>query len=347
MFSRPTRGLLDFSLAVLCLWTAWHHTPAGALVRRGTAWALGRSSTARPLLSYYEGTGGAVVPEFPPGSPSSPLPPLVGATPVLVSGAPPLAQGTFLALKGLPAEARAPVHALAGELGLAPGVLLDEARGPEAVRRLLEALAPEFPEEEVRLAALFAGPIPTRYALARVTAEGGTPSLEHLARHWPSGLEAATGAAAQALALATAFGLAWPVPEHTPVSSPFGYRLHPVLGTRKLHTGVDLVVREGSEVLAVAEGRVRRASEDAVNGRVLIIDHGRGVTTAYCHNSELLVRPGERVARGALIARSGNTGRSTGPHLHYQLALSSQPVDPLRFRTRSRPPPLAGTAGEP
>jgi len=82
---------------------------------------------------------------------------------------------------------------------------------------------------------------------------------------------------------------------------------------------------------------VRRASEDAVNGRVLIVDHGRGVTTAYCHNSELLVRPGQRVTRGELIARSGNTGRSTGPHLHYQLELAAQPVDPLRFRARSSP----------
>jgi len=119
------------------------------------------------------------------------------------------------------------------------------------------------------------------------------------------------------------------------VTSPFGYRLHPVLGTRKLHTGVDLSVRVGTAVQAVADGTVRRASEDAVNGRVLIVDHGRGVTTAYCHNSELLVRPGQRVTRGELIARSGNTGRSTGPHLHYQLELAAQPVDPLRFRARS------------
>ncbi len=121
------------------------------------------------------------------------------------------------------------------------------------------------------------------------------------------------------------------------MSSPFGYRLHPVLGMRKLHTGVDLSVRVGTEVHAVADGTVRRASKDGMNGRVLILDHERGVTTAYCHNSELLVRPGQRVARGELFARSGNTGRSTGPHLHYQLELSAQPVDPLRFRPRSNP----------
>jgi len=329
VFPRHARGLLDFSLVVLCLWTAWHHTPAGALVRRTAAWAFGGQSTARPVLAYYDGVSGSGV-----------------SAPTLVPDAPPLrpftdaealAYGTHLALKGLSPAARAPAFTLAVELGISSESLLDEARGPAAARRLHEALAGGFPHEESRLTAVFAGRIPARYAVDRVAAEGGSPSLERLSRQLPPGFEDATVAAARALALATAFGLAWPVPEHTPVSSPFGYRLHPVLGTRKLHTGVDLSVRVGTEVHAVADGTVRRASEDGVNGKVLILDHGRGVTTAYCHNSELLVRPGQRVARGELIARSGNTGRSTGPHLHYQLELDAQPVDPLRFRPRGGP----------
>ncbi|MET0405124.1 MAG: M23 family metallopeptidase [Cystobacter sp.] len=343
MFSRPTRGLLDFTLAVLCLWTAAYHTPAGALVRRGTAWALGRSSTARPLLSYYDGGAtsrlalpGQALASSGPGSP--PLQPLTDDEA--------LAQGTFLALKALAVEAREPVLALAREEGIAPEELLDEARGPASTRRLYAALARDFADEEVRVAAFFTGRIPTRYALGRLTAEGGTPSLGRLAQHWPPGLEGPTEAALQALMLSTAFALAWPVPEHTRVSSPFGYRTHPVLGTRKLHTGVDLAVREGSDVRAVAAARVRRVSEDEVNGRVLLLDHGRGVTTAYCHNSALLVAEGQWVERGALIARSGSTGRATGPHLHYQLTLASKPVDPLRYRPRARPS-LADTSGEP
>ena len=176
--------------------------------------------------------------------------------------------------------------------------LLDEAQGPVAARKLLEALAGDFPNEEARLTAVFAGRIPARYALDRVSAEGGAPTLERLARQLPPGFEDATVAAAQALALTTAFGLAWPVPETTRIASPFGYRVHPTLGTRKMHTGVDLSVPQGTDVHVVEEGTVRRASEDAVNGRVLIIDHGRGVTTAYCHNSELLVKVGQRVKRG-------------------------------------------------
>ncbi|WP_375766968.1 M23 family metallopeptidase [Archangium gephyra] len=329
MFPRHVRGLLDFSLAVLCLWCAWHHTPAGALVRRTSAWVFGGQSTARPLLAYYDGVSGSGVsaPALAPVAP--PLRPFTDGEA--------LAYGTHLALKGLSPVARAPAFALAAELGIPSESLLDETRGPAAARRLHESLASAFPYEESRLTAVFAGRAPARYAVARVAAEGGTPSLERLSKQLPPGYEDATVAAAQALALATAFGLAWPVPEHTPVTSPFGYRLHPVLGTRKLHTGVDLSVRVGTEVRAVSDGTVRRASEDGVNGRVLILDHGRGVTTAYCHNSELLVRPGQRVTRGELIARSGNTGRSTGPHLHYQLELSAQPVDPLRFRARPTP----------
>lgn len=328
MFSSRARGLLDFCMAVLCLWAAYHHTPAGALVRRAAAWATGTRSTARPLLAYYDGVSGTSL-SVPVVAPQVPLA-------RALTDAEALAWGTHLSLKGLEARAREPALALATELGVPPTALLDPAEGPAAARKLHTALEADFPHEEARLAALFAGRVPARYALERVQAEGGAPTLERLARQLPPGFEGSSVGAAQALALATAFGLAWPVHEGAPVSSPFGERIHPVLGTRKMHTGVDLSVPTGTAVTAVSEAVVRRASEDAVNGRVLVLDHGRGVTTAYCHNSELLVRVGEKVARGQLIARSGNTGRSTGPHLHYQLELAARPVDPLKFRTALR-----------
>ncbi|MDC0709509.1 M23 family metallopeptidase [Stigmatella sp. ncwal1] len=336
MFSRRARGLLDFSMAALCLWAAYHHTPAGALVRRGAAWATRTQSTARPLLAYYEGVSSS-------GVVASALLPEAPLRRVL-SDAEALAYGTHLALKGLKPQARRNAMALATEVGVSPLSLLDAEGGPAAARALHEALEADFPDEEARLLAVFSGRVPARYAVERVSAEGGAPTLERLSRQLPPGFEDAAVAATQTLALTTAFGLAWPVSESARISSPFGYRVHPTLGTRKLHTGVDLSVPQGTEVRGVAEGTVRRASEDAVNGKVLVIDHGRGVTTAYCHNSELLVRTGQKVARGEPIARSGNTGRSTGPHLHYQLEMSAQAVDPLRFRARSQavagsPPP--------
>ncbi|HZI10578.1 MAG TPA: M23 family metallopeptidase [Myxococcus sp.] len=335
MFSSRARGLLDFCMVVLCVWAAYHHTPAGALVRKAGAWATGTRSSARPLLAYYDGVSGTSLAE----GVVAPERPLARA----LTDAEALAWGTHLALKGLEPRAREPALALATELGVSPTALLDAGEGPAAARKLHTALAEDFPGEEARLAALFAGRVPARYALERVQAEGGAPTLERLARQLPPGFEGGSVGAAQALALSTAFGLAWPVHEGAPVSSPFGERIHPVLGTRKMHTGVDLSVPTGTAVSAVSAAVVRRASEDAVNGRVLVLDHGRGVTTAYCHNSELLVRVGERVERGQLIARSGNTGRSTGPHLHYQLELAARPVDPLKFRTALRV--VAGNTG--
>jgi murein DD-endopeptidase MepM/ murein hydrolase activator NlpD len=145
-----------------------------------------------------------------------------------------------------------------------------------------------------------------------------------------------TPGAALMLELATAFTLGWPVPDLTEVTSPFGMRDHPILKGERLHTGIDLSVREGTPIIAAGPGVVIRTGETKVNGRFLIIDHGHGVTTAYLHNSKVLVVEGQRVAAGTFVSLSGNTGRSTGPHLHYQLELSQQPVDPLFFRSAPR-----------
>jgi murein DD-endopeptidase len=321
---RSLRGLLDLTMALLCLWVAWHHTPAGALLRRSAAWVTGTRSTARPLLAYYEGQGAAAIlanalaPTAPP--------------PRALTRPDALAAGTHLALRALEPASRGPALALAAELGIPEATLLDEAKGPAAARKLHAALEAEFPEPGTRLVALFAGRTPARFALSR---RGASPTLEQLAAELPPGLGAASSAAFQALALATAYGLAWPVGISGPITSGFGMRQHPVLGKRMLHAGVDISLPIGTPVLAADGGVVRRASEDAVNGRVLILDHGHGVTTAYCHASELVAEVGERVVRGALIARSGNSGRSTGPHLHFQLELNGQPMDPLRFRPRT------------
>ncbi len=141
-------------------------------------------------------------------------------------------------------------------------------------------------------------------------------------------------AAALALALSTAFSLGWPVPDLTELTSPFGLRNHPILRGERLHTGIDLSVPEGTPIISAGPGVVIRTGETRVNGRFLIIDHGHGVTTAYLHNARVLVVEGQRVAAGTFVSLSGNTGRSTGPHLHYQLEVSQQPVDPLFFRAR-------------
>lgn len=121
----------------------------------------------------------------------------------------------------------------------------------------------------------------------------------------------------------------WPAPSSRNITSPFGWRLHPVLGVYSFHTGIDIGVPQGSSVVAVLDGVVRYAGELGGYGRTVILDHGNGITTLYAHNSELKVKKNDVVRAGKLIAYSGSTGRSTGPHLHFEVRVNGKPVDPL------------------
>jgi hypothetical protein len=320
--------LLDALAATLCLWAACYHTPAGALVRTAGGWLFHVQATTRPLLAYYSA---GVYDE----AASGPAQVLVPTHPGARGPVPPqqaLGYGVFAELASLGPEGRAPVEAFADAHGCARARLADPHEGPAALTRLIDGLATDLGSPEVAVAALFWGEEPARFARDRARAVGHAPDLEAMAHALPPGFGDRVAAASRALTMGTAYALAWPVPEGTRVTSPFGMRTHPVLGVQKLHTGVDLSVPVGTEVRVTAGGVVRRASEDSVNGKVVIIDHGRGVTTAYCHNSELLVTAGQRVAPGQVLSRSGNTGRSTGPHLHYQLEFGGTPVDPLAYR---------------
>lgn len=111
-------------------------------------------------------------------------------------------------------------------------------------------------------------------------------------------------------------------------SSGFGMRIHPLDGTRKFHTGVDLRGQEGTPILAVADGVVKSAGNRGGYGNAVEIDHGNGVTTLYGHASELGVKPGDQVQKGQNIGEVGMTGRATGPHLHFEVRVEGKPVDP-------------------
>jgi len=115
------------------------------------------------------------------------------------------------------------------------------------------------------------------------------------------------------------------------VSSPFGYRPDPFLGRPALHPGIDLVQAYGAEIYSTAAGRVVRAGPFGGYGNMVEIDHGNGLTTRYGHMSEVLVAEGLDVKAGAVLGRIGSTGRSTGPHLHYEVRINDEPVDPERF----------------
>ncbi|RKD30090.1 murein hydrolase activator EnvC family protein [Thermohalobacter berrensis] len=123
--------------------------------------------------------------------------------------------------------------------------------------------------------------------------------------------------------------LAWPAPGYYRITSPFGPRFHPILRKQKLHTGIDIGVPLGRKIVAANDGVVQHAGWLGGYGKVVIIDHGGGITTLYAHNSRLLVRAGQRVRKGQAIALAGSTGYSTGPHLHFEVRVNGKYVNPL------------------
>jgi murein DD-endopeptidase MepM/ murein hydrolase activator NlpD len=114
-------------------------------------------------------------------------------------------------------------------------------------------------------------------------------------------------------------------------SSPFGMRDHPILHQMILHEGLDLAAIEGTPVLAAASGVVIFAGDATGYGNLLEVDHGAGISSRYAHLSEILVTEGQMVTRGQLIAKSGNTGRSTGPHIHFETRVDGVAFDPACF----------------
>lgn len=121
----------------------------------------------------------------------------------------------------------------------------------------------------------------------------------------------------------------WPL--QGPVTSPFGWRNHPVTGNRHFHEGIDIAAPQGTLVRAGADGVVITAGWLGAFGRSVVIDHGGGYTTWYGHNSQLLVTVGERVRQGQEIAKVGATGVATGPHLDFRIKIGDRVVDPTNY----------------
>ena len=115
------------------------------------------------------------------------------------------------------------------------------------------------------------------------------------------------------------------------VTSGFGHRTSPFTGLRERHEGWDIGARSGSAIRSTADGLVAVAGREYGYGKMIEIDHGYGVVTRYGHNSKNLVKVGNRVKRGQIIALVGNTGRSTGPHLHYEVLLNGVPTNPKNY----------------
>lgn len=123
----------------------------------------------------------------------------------------------------------------------------------------------------------------------------------------------------------------WPVPGQYKITSPFGNRLHPISKQYKMHTGIDISGPKGTPVVAAQTGTVVYANWFGSYGKAIIVDHGGGITTLYAHNDSINVSVGSVVKKGDNIALLGSTGYSTGPHLHFEVRINGEYVEPLTY----------------
>lgn len=212
--------------------------------------------------------------------------------------------------------------------------ILDEQR--ETQERLLADLAVQREAQQVEVANVQS--LRADAAREAEAAQGMVVSLTadiaQFEEH-KEGLEADAAALEQELAARGSEGdapsgpLARPVPGA--VSSPFGYRIHPIFGTRRLHTGWDMRAGSGTPIAAAAEGIVVSAGVRGGYGNAVVIDHGGGLATLYAHQSSMAVSAGQQVAQGQVIGYVGCTGYCTGAHLHFEVRVGGTPVDPSGY----------------
>lgn len=153
--------------------------------------------------------------------------------------------------------------------------------------------------------------------------EQNSRDLEILIRHLQTGPGGPPGAVGRGLG-----AFIWPA--RGTFTSGFGWRRHPIFGIRSMHTGTDIAAAWGSHVAAAAHGRVIYTGWFGGYGKIVVIDHGGGVSTLYAHLSQILVTAEAIVRRGQIIGRVGSTGYSTGPHVHFEIRINGTPIDPER-----------------
>jgi murein DD-endopeptidase MepM/ murein hydrolase activator NlpD len=169
-----------------------------------------------------------------------------------------------------------------------------------------------------------AGPDPLGHRL-----QNRAGHLARTARERSRGMSALISSLAEKVDRLAATPSIRPVPGWT--TSGFGYRASPFTGRREFHRAMDIANRAGTPILATADGVVVRSGDGRLKGNRIVVDHGHGMVTVYAHAEKLLKDRGDRVRRGETIALMGSSGRSTGPHLHYEVHLNGVPVDPEKY----------------
>lgn len=123
----------------------------------------------------------------------------------------------------------------------------------------------------------------------------------------------------------------WPTPGYSRITSAYGWRTHPILGTKKLHTGIDIGAPSGTSIKCADAGVVIHAGWLGAYGNAVVVDHGGGISTLYGHMSSISVREGQQVSAGDKLGAVGSTGWSTGPHLHFEVRQNGDPVNPWTY----------------
>ncbi len=164
------------------------------------------------------------------------------------------------------------------------------------------------------------------YSLAKEAEARAKAEAESLRRQYD------TSGASTLPANYTAGQFLWPSPVTRRVTSPYGYRIHPVTGKSRFHAGIDIGAAYGTNIVASDAGVVIVAGYNAGGyGNYVVINHGGGYTTLYAHCSSLNVSRGQSVSRGQVIAKCGSTGMSTGPHIHYEVQLNGKTTNPMQY----------------
>ncbi len=319
-------GALDLILVVFVALAMGTRTPVGGLAWYGMERIRGHEADLPSLTAYFSNGAAA-----PPNVEDLPLlPPLIDDDEwILGDGLP---EPWRTAARAVTAKKLA--KSIKARLEARPDLPKDE----RAMAFLDEAFL-ETGDPEAALETLAIGASLRDRAISRSRAAGDTDPEKYAVhrRYLPSSAtHDADRIVTGAMALATALDLQWPVAIDHRISSKYGYRIHPVLKTKKFHNGVDLSVPIGTPLYSPQAGVVAVVASNSKSGKFVVIEHGHGVRTAYCHLDEIPVKKGQKLKKGALFAKSGNTGRSTGPHLHFIVRISGDTVDPLRFRRQPK-----------